>query len=145
MEYCSTVWDPYTKRLTQQVEMVQRHEARWVCSEYRQGPKCAGPTEMINHLSWPRLELRRKVAWLKLLYKMTKKLFMMSIRSLLVRAPRNLRSVPPHTFMPLFHIPTRQYQTNSFFLRTVADWNELPSASAPSLTLRHSKPQWWSI
>ena len=135
VEYCSAVWDPYTKRLTQRVEMVQRRAARWVCSKYRRGPNCTGPTEMINHLSWPSLELRRKVARLTLLYKMTNNLVMMSTRSLLVCAPRGLRSVPPHALMSLSRIPTRLYQTNSFFPRTVADWNELPYqiASAPSL------------
>ena len=135
VEYCSNVWDPYTKRLTQRVEMVQRRAARWVCSKYRRGPNCTGPTEMINHLSWPSLELRRKVARLTLLYKMTNNLVMMSTRSLLVRAPRGLRSVPPHALMSLSRIPTHLYQTNSFFPRTVADWNELPYqiASASSL------------
>ena len=104
VEYCSAVWDPYTKRLTQRVEMVQRRAARWVCSKYRRGPNCTGPTEMINHRSWPSLELRRKVARLTLLYKMTNNLIMMSTRSLLVRAPRGLRSVPPHAFMSLSRI-----------------------------------------
>ena len=106
--------------------MVQGRAAHWVCSKYRWRPNCTGLTEMINHLSWPNLELCRKVARLTLLYKMSNKLFMMSTRSFLVRAPRDLRSVPPHAFMPLSRIPTCLYQTNSFFPKTVADWNELP-------------------
>ena len=115
--------------------MVQRHAARWVCSKYRRGPNCTGPTEMINHLSWPSLDLHRKVARLTLLYKMSNNLVMMSTRSLLVHAPRDLRSVPPHALMSLTRIPTCLYQTNSFFPRIVADWNESPYqiASASSI------------
>ena len=125
VEYCSAVWNPYTKRLTQRVWMVQRCTARWVCSKHRQGHNCTGPTEMINHLSWPSLELRRKVAWLTLLYKMSNNLVHQ-----VPPCPCTLWSQePPHASMPLTRILTCQYQTNSFFPRTVVDWNQLPYQS----------------
>ena len=122
VEYCSAVWDPYTNRLKQRVKMVQRHAARWVGSKYRRGPNWTGELEIINPLSWPSLELHRKVARLTLLYKMSYNLVM----TLLVCAPRDLRSVSPNASMPVSRIPTRLHQTDSFFPRTVADWNELP-------------------
>ena len=50
--YCSAVWDPYTKKQTQRVDVVQQRAARWVCGKFRQGLNCTGPTEMISHLGW---------------------------------------------------------------------------------------------
>ena len=35
LEYASTVWDPHTKELTTQLEMVQRRAARFVTADYR--------------------------------------------------------------------------------------------------------------
>ena len=35
LEYASTVWDPHTKELTSQLEMVQRRAARFVTADYR--------------------------------------------------------------------------------------------------------------
>ena len=119
----------------QRVEMVQRRAARCVCGKFRQGLNCTGPTEMISHLGWPSLEVLRKVARLTLLYEMANNLDLMSTRSLLIPAPRSTRAMPPHAYMPMFHTPKRLYQYNSFFSRTVTDWNDLPNwiAAASSL------------
>ena len=35
LEYASTVWDPHTKELTSQLELVQRRAARFVTADYR--------------------------------------------------------------------------------------------------------------
>ena len=139
VEYCSAVWDPYTKKQTQRVEMVQRRAARWVCGKFRQGLNCTGPTEMISHLGWPSLEVRKKVARLTLLYKMANNLVLMSTRSLLIPAPRSTRAMLPHAYMPMFHTPKRLYQCNSFLPRTVTDWNHLPNRIAASLSLEAFK------
>ena len=94
----------------QRVEMVQWRAACWVCGKFRQGLNCTGPTEMISHLGWPSLEVRRKVARLTLLYKMANNLVLMSTRSLLIPAPRSTRATPSHAYMPMFHTPKRLYQ-----------------------------------
>ena len=36
VEYCSAVWDSYTKKQTRRVEMVQRRAARWVCGKIKE-------------------------------------------------------------------------------------------------------------
>ena len=98
-----------------------------VCGEFRQGLNCTGPTEMISHLSWPSLEVWRKVAWLTLFYKMANNLVLMSTRSLLIPAHRSTRAKPPHAYMPMFHTPKRLYQYYSFLPRTVTVRLEWPS------------------
>ena len=139
VEYCSTVWDPYTKKQTHRVEMVQWRAARWVCGKFRQGLKCTGPTEMISHLGWPSLEVWRKVARLTLLYKLANNLVLMSTRSLLIPAPRSPRATPPHAYMSMFHTSKRLYQYNSFLPRTVTDWNDLPNRIAAVSSLEAFK------
>ena len=136
VEYCSAVWDPHTKKQTQRVEIVQRRAARWVCDKFRQGLNCTGPTEMISHLGWHSLEVRRKVARLTLLYKMANNLVLMSTRSLLIPAPRSTRTTPPHAFMPMFHTPKRLYQYYSFIPRTVTEWSDLPNRIAAASSLQ---------
>ena len=137
VEYCSTVWDPSTKHLSKKIEMVQRRSARWVCNSYRTGPNSTGPTEMLNDLDWPLLQTRRQNARLSLLclYKMANNLVHMSSRSLLKPYPYLTKNMPTHAFMPLDLIPSKLYFSNSFFPRTVQEWNQLPqnTATAPSL------------
>ena len=135
VEYCSTVWDPATKNLKGKIEMVQRRAARWVCNKYRTGPNTTGPTAMIEDLGWPSLESRRQSARLCLLYKMANNLVLMSSRSLLIPYPYATKSMPLHSFTPLHLTPVKLYFSNSFFPRTVSEWNLLPTyvATAPSL------------
>ena len=34
VEYCSTIWNPWQKTLSQKIESVQRSAARYVCNNY---------------------------------------------------------------------------------------------------------------
>ena len=135
LEYCSSVWDPSTKQLINKIEMVQRRSARWVFNSYRTGLNSTGPTEMIQQLNWPPLQIRRLTARLCLMYKMANNLVLMPTRTLLVPYPYLTKSMPPHAFIPLDLFQQKLYFSNSFFPRTVADWNWLPNsvAAAPSL------------
>ena len=136
VEYCSSVWDPYTKHLTNKIEMVQRRSARWVFDSYRTGLNATGSTEMIKQLNCPPpLETRRMVSRLCLMYKMANNLVLMPTRTLLIPYPYSTKSKPPHAFIPLDLYPPKLYFLNSFFPRTVAEWNGLPHsvAAAPSL------------
>ena len=135
LEYCSSVWDPYTKKAKYQIEMVQRRSARWVCNSYRYGPNTTGPTEMISLLGWPTLEARRRAARLCLMYKMANNLVLMSYRALLSQYPYVTKNMPPHAFLPMDKMPPKLYYSTSFFPRTIAEWNSLPHsvANAPSL------------
>ena len=71
LEYCSTVWDPYTAKNTNIVEMVQRRAARWVLNRFNR-KDCV--TAMLSTLKWKTLERRRTIARLSMLYKMRNRL-----------------------------------------------------------------------
>ena len=63
----SAAWDPYRKYQVNCLEMVQRRAARFVTRTQGTDEGCV--TRALNHLQWPTLESRRKVARLSLLHK----------------------------------------------------------------------------
>ena len=67
VEYCSSLWDPYTAKNIRQVEMVQRRAARWVLSRYGRQDSV---TDMLNCLGWKTLQSRRTIARLTMLYQL---------------------------------------------------------------------------
>jgi hypothetical protein len=69
VEYCSTVWDPYTKKMCNKVEMVQRKAARFVLNKLGSAHYKDSVTEMLNNLKWSTLSERRKQSRLLMLYK----------------------------------------------------------------------------
>ena len=62
MEYASAVWDPYYNSQIQQLEKVQRREARWIYNDYS---SFSSVSAMLNELSLPSLETRRKISRLQ--------------------------------------------------------------------------------
>ena len=56
LEYCSTVWCPFTDSNISKLEAVQRRAARWVKHDYGQ---TSSVTEMMQSLYWRRLDQRR--------------------------------------------------------------------------------------
>ena len=135
LEYCSSVWDPYTANLIKPIEMVQRRSARWVNSSYRIGPNTTGPTQIMRDLEWPLLETRRQNARLCLMYKMANNLVNASSNALLKSYPYCTKNMPAHAFTTLDLIPEKKYFSKTFFPRTIKDWNSLPTstAQAPSI------------
>ncbi|KAI8484135.1 hypothetical protein Bbelb_380890 [Branchiostoma belcheri] len=59
LEYCASVWDPYTAGGVQAVERVQRRAARMVMNDYG---RTSSVTEMLQKLQWPTLANRRREA-----------------------------------------------------------------------------------
>ena len=57
LEYASSVWDPYTKKNIDRLEMVQRRSARYVLNRYN---NTSSVSDMISDLKWESLEQRRK-------------------------------------------------------------------------------------
>ena len=55
--YASPVWDPHTKRNTNKIEMLQRRYARYVTGNL---DRTSSVTSLLNYLSWPTLEDRRR-------------------------------------------------------------------------------------
>ena len=74
MEYCSSVWDPPTQHLKDELEAVQRRGARFVMNQptYRY-PK-ASVSKMIQDLQWDSLQSRRNRSGITMFYKVVNNL-----------------------------------------------------------------------
>ena len=71
MHYCSAIWDPYHQTDIKKIEMIQHRAARFVLNKPRhKSLNHDSVTEMLTNLGWPKLEVRRKIARLTLLFKM---------------------------------------------------------------------------
>ena len=65
LEYASDVWDPHQTGDIVELEKIQRRAARWVMNDGR----LSSVTSMLNQLSWPTLQTRRKLSRLQNLHK----------------------------------------------------------------------------
>jgi hypothetical protein len=130
LEYSSTVWDPYTARSADSLEMVQRRSARWVMNDYF---RTSSVTTMLQSLNWRLLALRRADARLTMLYKIKLELVLINPASYF-RLQRNNFNIQP------IHSRTAYY-ANSFFPRTISNWNELPLDVKAAPTLGSFKTQ----
>ena len=65
MEYAVVVWDPYYQTDIQQLEKVQYRAARWVLNDFS---RYSSVTNMLQQLSWPSLQVRRKICRLQTLF-----------------------------------------------------------------------------
>jgi len=132
LEYSQAVWDPYTASDTQQLESVQRQAARFTMNRYRR-TSCVGA--MLAELNWESLASRHRTARLVLFHKIHYDL-------VAVNMPLELKynSGPIQTENSLaYHIPASSvdYQKNSFFYRTVRDWNCLPDETVHTSIPEH--------
>ena len=66
LEYASSIWDPYTKKNTNAIKMIQRRASRYVTNRYE---RYASVTEMLKELQWDSLEERRRRQRLVMFYK----------------------------------------------------------------------------
>ena len=64
LEYCASVWSPYTATGKQKIEMVQRRAARYATNCYH---NTSSVTDMLQDLEWESLESRRVKIQLTLL------------------------------------------------------------------------------
>ena len=121
-DYCATVWDPHFKKYINQLEMVQRRADQFIFNAYQ---PIAPVTEMINNLGWEKLETRRLKARLTIMYKIKHELAAIPLPAI-VTAP--IQSTPrhPHDYNNIY-ASTDAYK-NSFFIRTVKQWNCLPQS-----------------
>lgn len=142
LEYGCTIWDPFTKSETEKIEKIQRKAARFITNDYRS--RSAGcVTSMLEQLELPSLQDRRKQLRLTFMYKVVEGLVpAINIREYL--SPQgNRRSIRTRKYKdyisdniversvcnnskcykPVF-ANTLNFK-NSFFVRTVIDWNKL--------------------
>ena len=130
IEYCASVWSPYTDQGKRKIEMVQRRSARYVTNRYR---NMSSVTDMLEELNWESLESRRTKIQLTLLYKIMNGMVDIPTSPYVTQASARTRS--SHT-MKLRQISSRtDAYKYSFFPRTIPFWNSLPAsiAEAPDL------------
>ena len=122
LEYCNTIWHPWQKSLSYQLERVQRSAVRYIMNDYS---PYSSVTSMLHNLHWQTLEHRRHQSALIMLYKISNNLVSVD-HSHLIQS-RNHNFIIPHS--------RTQYHSNSFFPRTIRLWNTLPTNIKASVSL----------
>ncbi|XP_072030693.1 uncharacterized protein [Amphiura filiformis] len=131
LEYAGEVWDPHSNIQKQRIEMIQRRAARFCCSDFK---RYSSVTTMLARLCWDTLEERRRRNRLTMLYKITKGLVGIEGKHYLM--PANDTRTRGSNSLKFQRLYTRlDVHKGSFFVNTVADWNELPDEVVNSPTV----------
>ena len=138
LEFASTVWDPVTQKNIQLLEQVQRRAARYVFNNYSdRQPGCV--TQMVTDLQWETLEERRRSNRLCMLYRIANNLVDIDQNIYLQASDRRTRG-QAQFFQQRTEFPAYR---NSFFPRTIREWNSLPTSVTEATSLegfRHQLP-----
>ena len=140
LEYGAVAWDPYLKEDIQKLERVQRQGARFITGNYKtRTPGCM--TQMLQERNLTSLQQRRKETRLSFMFKITRdQIPSIKVDSFFTPRPqkRKIRAINFENHVtenPIeryttnnsncFNIPPSKTQNyrNSFFVRTVSDWN----------------------
>lgn len=126
LEYCSSTWDPHTKRNINKIEMVQRRAARFICNDFG---RVSSVTSMLKEIQLPSLQQRRKDQRLSMMHKIVHNNVDLRLEDHIDYNKRPTDSVTTRRHNPLtLNIPlsiTKCHQM-SFFPNTARDWNDLP-------------------
>ena len=121
LEYGSSVWDPHTGKLQEELEKVQNRAARFVTRNYVY--ETGSMTDILGQLKWESHKKRRKDNRLILFYKGLKGKARIPTDDLIpkTRGGRNQPSLA-------FQIPStsKDVYKYSFFPQTIRDWNMTP-------------------
>ena len=122
LEYASPVWDPFLKCDIARLEQVQTRSVRFCKKNYNYKTRV---TPMREELNWSLLEERRREARLTLFYKVVHGIVAVPVDNILIKSDSRTRSNHPYKFRQI-QAKTEQFR-NSFFPRTICDWNPLPA------------------
>lgn len=119
-DYCSSVWDPSTKKNIQKVENVQRRAARFVMNnfDYRTG----SVTKMLQELNWVPLEERRARNKVLLIHRAVNNNIKLPLSDLRPNVS-NTRAAGVSYALPRSRTNTHM---TSFFPSSIRLWNALP-------------------
>ena len=150
LEYGSVVWDPHLQKDIDRVEKVQRRAARFIKKDYRSRDP-GSVTRMLRECDLPSLEQRRKDNRLCFMFKISKGLvpaipaadYITPIRHKRKTKAKVFENCETRNFVERYQnlhencyttIDTRTtVYRNSFFPRTISEWNQLDSTSQPTL------------
>ena len=123
LEYGSSVWDPHTKGIQEELEKVQNRAGRFVTRNYTLEE--GSMTDILEQLKWESLKKRRTDNRLILLYKGMKGKARIPTDELI---PKTRRYRNSHS--NAFQLPSASIDTYecSFFPHTIRDWNDLPDS-----------------
>ena len=133
LNYCSTIWDPYHHNATNQIEMIQHRAARFVLNRPWRRYHLDSMTRMLTELQWPTLQTLRSNARLILLYKLIHHHQFIPNQYLPIPAFPIIRA--NHHFKFQHYTSRTTMYRNSFFPRTIPEWNKLPSTIVESNNL----------
>ena len=122
LEYGVAAWDPYFTTDINTLERVQRRAARFTVGNYSRE---ASVTEMMKKLDWDTLENRRRAHRLTCLYKIHHDELDISKTYITPKTDRNRRGQDQQ--FELYSTRLKPFR-NSFFPRTIKDWNDLPQS-----------------
>ena len=130
LEYGSSVWDPHTGKLQEELEKVKNRAARFVTRNYVS--QTGSLTDILGQLKWESLKKMIKDNRLTLLYKCLKGKARIPTDDLI---PKTRRGRNQHSLA--FQIPpaSKDVYKYSFFPQTIRDWNDLPESLISSSEL----------
>ena len=122
LEYASDVQDPSGEGVEHEIEKVQRRAARFAPDDYG---RTSGVDEMLSNIGWDTLEIRRKVSRLCFLFKLYHGECKLDCNDIILEPcfkgrgdhRKKIRRIQSR-LLP-YH--------NSFFPRTIREWNMLPA------------------
>ena len=121
LEYSSTVWDPHHNKEIHSLEQVQRRAARFVHRNY--SDRTLGcVTNMVQSLGWESLQHRRYINRIIMLFKIQHGIIDISPEFI---QPNDHRTRGSQRLRQLQ--ATNEAYRNSFYPRTISDWNRLPN------------------
>lgn len=121
LDYACTVWDPSKKNRIDGLEKIQNRAARFVLGQY---DRFSSVTNMKQSLGWASLDLRRKNLRLKFLYNIYHEATGINSSSYLLK-PNYFSKRNDHVHKIREYCTRTELCKNSFFVRTVKDWNAL--------------------
>ena len=142
LDYGSTIWDPHLKCDIEKLERIQRQGARFITNDYK-SREVGSMTKMLEELDLKPLHQRRKDLRLTFLYKIVEGLVPAVPSEDYLTPQRNKRRITERTFTDCvstnavskyvsnnsrcFVIPQGRTDVynNSFFVKTITDWNRL--------------------
>ena len=120
LEYACCVWDPSGEGLKHEIEMVQRRAARCVLNDYDINNSV---NDMLSQIGWQVLEARRRIARLCFMFKLYHGNINIDTSSVMLE--------PSYVGRNDHRKKIRRLQSrllpyhNSFFPKTIRDWNRL--------------------
>ena len=137
MEYSSVVWDPHLQKDKDALEHIQRRAARWITSDHS---PYSSIRIMLSQLGLENLDERRCNQRLMMMYKTIHGVVAIEPQDLgLEFADAHTRS--SHQYKLKLHRSSTKELHHSFVVRTIPEWNLLPTNLAEAGSVDHLKSQ----